>query len=77
MMFIQFYVAPKGAILPIQEAWGQIDIQPDALQWDVEQYARGMVDILLGCVGFRVWDRLSSGRVEPISRLVIVKGAAK
>ena len=53
-----------------------MDIAPDALQWDVEREARGLCDLLLGCIGFRLFYRDERCKVAPMGRMVRTGGAA-
>lgn len=78
--FIQFYRAPvlvhpnmsPRAVSPIRDSWGSLDIVPDALQWEAENTARHYCGLLLGCVGFRLWERGPDGSAHPCGGVVRV-----
>lgn len=68
--FLQFYeTGASGPMLPVQEAWGQVDLNPDALQWQVELFGHEQCR-LCGFEGFRLWHRDHRGKASPCGGMV-------
>lgn len=75
MFYIQFYRrSPSGEIVPERASWGWVDINPDALQWEIEEMARGLSKILLHCVGFALFERHPDGTSTRLSKRMMTGG---